>query len=372
MNAQSYAGSIINWPRYFSLETYEQAASLYSNWLAQDPDVVAVYQLGEVEAPGLSDLDFVVVLQSSLRKAKEAHFRSDFLPTDLRYLIMHDPIMLSRSLFDRIYELIPIFRLLHRSGEKMSPPTPTGESLSLIYHQILNDLAIISLADEYSDLHQAKIINLRNTICRLNALNYPMRMLASLGRPIPQALDYEAKVKNFRKHFFNMKEEEIRKILGMLLRHAKQTAQDILKELTHLNEKIAPCHGKGMFFPNNANPKQFSSSTTQKGSLSEFFFAHLKLYAKEKGSLANYLSSRLKGKVAVETWDPVYLKAAKKRAKLLDEYHLFLDECGVCLGRVFKFGYEKTNVILRLRRGMDKLLHYLRGPIDIPDWNKES
>jgi len=84
------------------------------------------------------------------------------------------------------------------------------------------------------------------------------------------------------------------------------------------------------------------------------------------------LRSRLKGEVAVETWDPVYLKAAKKRAKLLDEYHLFLDECGVCLGRVFKFGYEKTDVILRLRRSMDKLLHYLRGPIDIPDWNEES
>ena len=71
--------------------------------------------------------------------------------------------------------------------------------------------------------------------------------------------------------FFNMKEEEIREILGMLLRYAKQTAQDILKELTHLNEKIASCHGKGMFFPNNANPKQFSFSTTQKESLSEFF-----------------------------------------------------------------------------------------------------
>jgi len=84
----------------------------------------------------------------------------------------------------------------------MSPPTPTGESLSLIYHLILNDLAIVSLADKYSDLHQAKIINLRNTICRLNALNYPMRMFALLGRPMPQALDYEAKVKNFRKHFF--------------------------------------------------------------------------------------------------------------------------------------------------------------------------
>lgn len=175
---------------------------------------------------------------------------------------MHDPIFLFRSLFDRIYELIPIFRLLHRSGEKMSPPIPTGESLSLMYHLILNDLAIVSLADEYSDLHQAKIINLRNTICRLNALSYPMRMLASLGQPMPQALDYTAKVKNFRKHFFNMKEEEIRKTLGMLLRYAKQTEQDILKELTHLNEKIASCSGKGMFFPNNANPKQFSSSTT--------------------------------------------------------------------------------------------------------------
>ena len=371
--SRKFDGTIIEWPRRFSLERYHEAVDTYSAWLAQDPGVLSVYQIGDVGAPGLSDIDLVVVLDPLCLKGKEFRFRRDFLPSDLQYLVMHDAVFLSESLFEQIFELLPVFDLQHRAGRVLKQPARPNPPSPFTFHVLLNDLAVISLSEEYKVLSRSKTLHLRNTIARINSLKYPLLMISSLGRPVQGAEEFEQAISKFRKQFFELDEKEVRKWVVSLLAFAEDIAARVLSELEYLNSQMASCYGEGtIHLSNGFRVKECSWSASKAGGLSPFHFAHLQIYADGTGPLSSYLRDCLKGEVAVESWESQYLHEARKRSIYLNEYHKFLNSCGVQLGRVFSFGYCCPALLPRIQRRIDKLRYHMMGSFQIPGWQEAS
>lgn len=370
---KEYQGTIVGWPRPVKLEKYQEAAEAYSAWLAQNPGVVSVYEIGDVGAAGLSDIDLVVVLNPEEFDGKEFKFRVDFLPPDLRYLMMHGPVFLSESLFQKIFELLPIFKLKHRAGKELTQTLIQHELPVIVQHVILNDLAIISLHREYKALQRIASLNLRNTIARINSLKYPLRIISSLGRSVPGAEEFEQAVSTFRANFFDMNETEVRTKIFDLLTLSEYMASQVLTGLGYLNDAVAVCKGSGMMaLTNGAPPIDCSLSAQQKGELSPFHFAHLQFYGKGSGLFSSYIRQCLVGEVLAESWESEYLNAVQRRGLLLNDYHSFLSSCGIGLGRVFEFGYQERRLSLKIKRGIDKLRHHIMGSFKIPGWEEAS
>jgi len=240
---QPCSGTLVGWPRSFGIERYQEAATSYAVWLAQDPGVFSVYQVGDIGVPGLSDIDLVVVLDPNRVQGKECRFRIDFLPKDLQYLFMHDAVFLSESLFSHL----------------------------------------------------------------------------------------------------------------------------------SLNQKVGTCTGEGVItLWNSFAPKGCSALAANHGGLSPFQFSQLQMYAKGRGPLSHYLRSCLTGNVFIEWLDQSYQHMVQQRAMLLNEYHHFLNSCGIQLGRVFGFGYQERGVPLRIQRMIARLRYKVFGPFEIPGWREAS
>lgn len=106
------------WPRPCSLEDYERARDRYVDRIGSRPAVVAVYQFGSVATPGISDLDLCVVLEDAIPDKYGAYAATGRIGSD-PYVLMHDPLVLSRSLFRRLPLLFPCFDLSHVFGEQL-------------------------------------------------------------------------------------------------------------------------------------------------------------------------------------------------------------------------------------------------------------
>jgi hypothetical protein len=79
-------------------DDYAEAATELDSRLDELPDSVAVYRFGSVQAPGISDLDRIAVVEVGERSTPEIWSR---LSARTRYLAMHAPFLIDASTFAR-------------------------------------------------------------------------------------------------------------------------------------------------------------------------------------------------------------------------------------------------------------------------------
>ena len=86
-----------NEPRKNTIKDYNNEIERIVSVLSECDDVVSIYQIGEVSCPGISDLDFIVVLRDETRNLRDYKKRISFLWKN-NFLLMHPPYALTRSL----------------------------------------------------------------------------------------------------------------------------------------------------------------------------------------------------------------------------------------------------------------------------------
>lgn len=90
-------------PEFIPLSRYEQLLTRYVDIVSQESSVVQIFSMGSISAPGLSDIDIIVVVDDEPKKIpllSVSQFGMD------RRLFLHDVFVVNSSLFSNFEQLL--------------------------------------------------------------------------------------------------------------------------------------------------------------------------------------------------------------------------------------------------------------------------
>src|SRR4051812_10906694 len=112
----------VNFPRPLPFGAYESAASEFVAYYDRVPGVVSIHRFGSISFPGLSDLDFIVVLADDYRNSPEARFDIAGFSSDTQYVLYHPQLLLPETLLSSLHLLVPLFEFETVKGTSFERP----------------------------------------------------------------------------------------------------------------------------------------------------------------------------------------------------------------------------------------------------------
>jgi len=223
-----------NEPKKFTVKDYDNEIDRVVTVLSKCDDVISIYQIGEVSCPGISDLDFIVVLRDKMKNSGDYKKRISGLKKN-NFLLMHPPYSINRSLAPKINYAISLFNIIKLYGENIQ--FQKSENSRLLDLAILIDLISFYWPREFLDLltkkkHYSKnlylrvimtdfipfkskyVIDTRNVLCRLNGMKYTLAMYNRLtGKNIPKLEVPVKKAISLRNNWFALGEDRYDQLL---------------------------------------------------------------------------------------------------------------------------------------------------------------
>lgn len=120
---ETYRASLttINWPRPMPISTYDDARKELSKHFMNLPEVSAIYEYGNVRAPGISDLDLIVVTKSDLYRSKSSDFSVSGPHFSAALKVAPSTLMvMPRDVFEHIHRFDDLIKLKLVCGEEIN------------------------------------------------------------------------------------------------------------------------------------------------------------------------------------------------------------------------------------------------------------
>jgi hypothetical protein len=173
-------------PRHLNHADYESAREAFVSRCNAKPEVKAVFEFGEVGCPGLSDLDFCVVLDSDFN-GTPTDLGADSFPEEIGYIMDHDPLFVSAAMAPKLGAFFPILSSRQLYGNPMDLPASHTFSANIqaaaITHKNLRkyprDLDWLLSQDQ---------LNIRTILAFLHSANHIDRCLKSLALASPKEI----------------------------------------------------------------------------------------------------------------------------------------------------------------------------------------
>jgi hypothetical protein len=194
----------VHFPAPCSKADYDQVVDRYVERARKLPGVSAVAQFGNVSAPGISDLDFVVVAEPDLPPESGKSLGVQQLPEFDRELMMHDPYVVPadgvRHLFDHldVPELTPLWGSLPACARDCRADD-RWRRLSIL-------LEWLPPSQQYfASLARYRRVDVRWALPVLHSLRHPLELAAEfLGEPLRGARAFTQGVELLRAEWFNL------------------------------------------------------------------------------------------------------------------------------------------------------------------------
>jgi len=348
-----------NEPIMCTPEDYDTAKDEFVHHISKDPGVISIYQIGNVGVYGISDLDFIVVLDEKV-KSKEYYFSIRNFSKKTRYILWHEQYFVNEVSIKNLHQVTSLFNLSHLYGEKFEINELRGEELKYNTLILLNDICIVSLCYEYLSYLKSKKLDVRLLLARLNSLKYPIQMVKSLsGKSFPEFDEFIYNFGKFRSSWFDLDKIERNKMLIYYLYEANTISQKLVKQIQEYNyvENIFSFSSKDNYegyFDGEGTLIKFSkysqsANTNQELPAVDIIFGfHLKEYTKFPGIISNHIDSHLSISGIYQVNKDIYKNLQKERIHLLNNLAEFRDSIGISFGGIFTFGYRKISLSSRL------------------------
>jgi hypothetical protein len=191
---------LLQLPRRLSAADHDAALQRMRGRLAALPGVRAVYQIGGVSTPGISDLDMVAIFDDGVRCAADPRAG---LSADDRYLFAHEIYGTHVATFREVASISSFhgYRLVHGDdllvSEAMAPP-PVAADQRVLETQIALEFLLkmyINLAVQRA----YRALKVRGLFLHARALAYDMEFLGVASGPLPALI---ARFIEVRSHWF--------------------------------------------------------------------------------------------------------------------------------------------------------------------------
>ena len=227
------------WPvrddvRRLDLATYEQSMQAAVDAFNGVTGVVAMYQLGSVKFPGISDLDLIIVVDDGI--APGTDFQAvvrDAAGPDGAYVFSHPPYVVDEQTFRGLSALFFADNLQLRWGRPISLAGLEPDEQAFCAFQIAVEAAIGQSFAFLRALHNRSLPNLRSLLCHLNAVRHNFTTLErfSGGPRAAHHLAYAARIDRLRGAWFELDAEPRLTEACALLVQARDLLCEILGDL---------------------------------------------------------------------------------------------------------------------------------------------
>jgi len=255
--------SFINHPVEASLKDYEDAKKEFVSRYSGIKDVISIYNYGGKIKPGLSDLDFILVLKDKVKHGNHA----DFFPRKFSYYVVHQPLILNAELMKNANCLIILFQLKNCFGRDIRIKKPGERTDNKYKLAIIHTIILLFLPRFFLRLLMKKKINTRQALVHIKTLRYTLLLFSAIsnnpGCLTKRHKEYINNVESLRKNWFDLGREKY-SMLFNLIKESVYISMDFIElysdyltkcclvqdieEIRKSNNIIFTGHGKYCFF----------------------------------------------------------------------------------------------------------------------------
>lgn len=351
-------------PTALDVACYDKARKWITDFFSGNNDVVAVYEYGTVESPGLSDLDLMVVLKDepdSEDLFNELRLRN--VPEDLIPLITNDCAkFICRKHFKEI-NLLGRFRKILIYGEDIQ-----CNELSVDQKNLLKIASVMDFLPErllvifkYSE---SKMVPVLDAIGTLNSYLYTAKETEEiLGRQLKDIFAFGKELRELRQTWFNKEPEEQMKDLFGLMESGLLSGRKVIEELAsyleskkhyvptihaesakfYLNEQLGFCFYSRDYQNNVSKRNRLFSviESTSFLSVPAIWLSHFCFYGQKQGIISSKIRNNFVGcehfrrtNVGEDMSNVLSLKI-----NLCNEMASFLVRHGIPMDRLHRFAH---------------------------------
>jgi len=224
------ARACTRWPRRVAPELYDEVREAYLDRLFQTGQVRAAYQMGGVGAPGLSDLDLILVCRDpvvgDLNQA--ADIRS--LGEDARYILMHSQFLVNEEIFRHQKTLFFGSHLRHVRGEQLEILDPPKE-LEDVFRLAFNVEMMLPRLTEFERVRKGTDpVAVRPLLAALHTLRFNLD-LSRAWVEVDDLADYAVTIECLRQEWFTLSEGDAWVRLKAALERAVEVLEELLERL---------------------------------------------------------------------------------------------------------------------------------------------
>jgi hypothetical protein len=172
-----------NEPRPILLSAYERALDRFVHRVSQVPGVLAIYQIGSISCPGISDIDLIVVVDPSqgpfgTKTSVQMEDEGEAV------LFFHQPIHVDPALMSQIYHLFYVSDLRRVWGEAIDIVEPTHDEEQVLNAVKLVEVLIFDISRTFVSLLVAPVYDVRAGLLRINALYHTLHLWSDGGEQL--------------------------------------------------------------------------------------------------------------------------------------------------------------------------------------------
>jgi hypothetical protein len=166
-------------PHLLTHQDYDHAREVFLSRASAEPAIKAVFEFGEVGCPGLSDLDFCVILDDEY-KGSPSNLQAAAFPEKIAYIMDHDPLFVSSSMAGNLAAFFPIFSARQLYGPATNLPLSRSFDPSTQAAAITH-LNLRKYPRDLDWLIQQPAINVRTILAFLHSAQHVAKCLGSIG-----------------------------------------------------------------------------------------------------------------------------------------------------------------------------------------------
>lgn len=363
----------INLPIYYDEKKYEISIKKVVDYLSRFSEIAAIYQIGGINNPGISDIDLIVVFKDDVKSFQYPYQK--ILNKDDSYLFMHGIYGMPANIFKKKEILIPVHNSKNLYGESIPQEVQLTTEEKIILEKIYaTEYLVINLFNLTAQFFLRRL-KVRNLLCSFNALAYDFNILSG-GNPNNEQKHFSERLSFLREAWWN-KEHDSNNEFYMLCRDAieillktlyESPLNNNMKILNNKNSYLQVGHNSYVRKDDYLNAKKSRMELKETGiaiileKLSELIPSKIIkkqiLDAKEAFyaiflCLPDYLFRVLNGQI-----EGVYMDVYKKRKSLLENYYEFMGRINsqYAIFDILRF-YQTQNIKWTVIRLINKLLY---------------
>ena len=204
-----------------SMRHYDDTIAEMKDRSQNIPGILAMYDLGPIRYPGLSDIDLLFVVDdefnnyANLRALSRAAFEQQYYD-----VLLHDPYFIRNCDLQNLFHFAPIFQIRSIWGTKDFPHSLVNSDL-LDLTLFLMDIIAESYPREFIKFLLLPSIDERDLVGRLKGLTYCFKLLAMCAEVRQGSFEaYTASIDEMRSAFFSTTENKRQRILLRLTKEA--------------------------------------------------------------------------------------------------------------------------------------------------------
>lgn len=251
-----------NYPMKYAIDDYEKVQNEIVSDLLSHPDVVSIYNFGSISAPGISDLDLLIIFDESITETRpmwveqfghipstKKIFKSKVNKIFTRgpekiiqhtirdYLMIHPPLIAPKGSIKDFPKLSAMFsdpKCIHtRCIEDIKK---TDEKYFI---NIFLDYPIMSEVLELLSYLINGTVNVRRTLIKLNNIKYTLYMAKSFGVWKSSYNEYINSIGKLRGDWFNLTDRQQKESIHLLLKQYIDISFELIWGAAHkINDNI--------------------------------------------------------------------------------------------------------------------------------------